>query len=59
MIPALESRSATLRGLGAATLWAALASLTALAGAQAKIPPFQLAAMTFAVGTLVGLFGRA
>ncbi|MFM9943054.1 MAG: DMT family transporter [Hyphomicrobiaceae bacterium] len=46
------STSATLLGLGAVALWAILAALTALAG---DIPPFQLAAMTFAVGTLVGL----
>jgi len=42
----------TLLGLGAIGLWAILAALTALAG---PIPPFQLSAMTFAVGTLVGL----
>ncbi len=44
--------TATLLGIGAIALWAMLASLTALAGA---IPPFQLAAMTFAIGTLIGL----
>jgi drug/metabolite transporter (DMT)-like permease len=33
-------------------LWAVLAALTARAGA---VPPFQLAAMTFAIGTAVGL----
>ncbi|MBS0242820.1 MAG: DMT family transporter [Proteobacteria bacterium] len=42
---------ATLAGLGAITLWGALAALTTTAG---EIPAFQLAAMTFAVGTLVG-----
>jgi drug/metabolite transporter (DMT)-like permease len=42
----------TFLGLGAIALWAALAALTAYAG---RIPPFQLSAMTFAVGTLVGL----
>jgi drug/metabolite transporter (DMT)-like permease len=44
--------SATLQGLVAVALWAALAALTTYAG---SIPPFQLAAMTFAVGTLVGV----
>ena len=44
--------AATLQGLVAVLLWAALAALTTYAGA---IPPFQLAAMTFAVGTLVGI----
>lgn len=50
-MPATSAR-ATLVGLGAIGLWAALASLTVYAG---PIPPFQLLAMTFAVGTLVGL----
>jgi drug/metabolite transporter (DMT)-like permease len=49
--------SATLQGLIAVVLWAALAALTTYAG---PIPPFQLAAMTFAAGTLVGLvYARA
>ncbi|MDX2155551.1 MAG: EamA family transporter, partial [Hyphomicrobiaceae bacterium] len=39
---------ATLLGLGAVLLWAGLAALTTLAG---PVPPFQLAAMTFAIGT--------
>ena len=47
-----SQRAATALGLGAVLLWAILAALTALAGA---IPPFQLAAMTFTVGTSVGL----
>jgi len=47
-----DVRGATLLGLGAVVLWGALAALTTAAG---PIPPFQLAAMTFAVGTLVGL----
>lgn len=46
-----EARTATGLGLLAILLWASLAALTALVGA---IPPFQLAAMTFAIGTLVG-----
>jgi drug/metabolite transporter (DMT)-like permease len=45
-------RAATVQGLGAVLLWALLAALTTYAG---PIPPFQLAAMTFAVGTCVGL----
>lgn len=43
---------ATLLGLGAVALWSLLAALTLYAG---KIPPFQLTAMTFAVGTAVGI----
>ncbi len=39
-------------GLGAVALWAWLAALTVLSG---KIPPFQLTAMAFAGGTLVGV----
>jgi drug/metabolite transporter (DMT)-like permease len=45
-------RAATRLGVAAISLWAILASLTALAG---PIPPFQLTAMTFALGTLTGL----
>jgi drug/metabolite transporter (DMT)-like permease len=41
------SRSATLIGLGAIALWSVLALLTASAGA---VPPFELAALTFAIG---------
>jgi drug/metabolite transporter (DMT)-like permease len=52
MSPNAAISRATLLGLGAVLLWAVLAALTALAG---TIPPFQLAAMTFAVGTAVGL----
>lgn len=49
--------AATLQGLVAVLLWAALAALTTYAG---PIPPFQLAAMTFSIGTLVGVaFARA
>ena len=47
-----HARRSTLLGLGAVLLWALLAALTLYAG---KIPPFQLVAMTFAIGTLVGL----
>jgi drug/metabolite transporter (DMT)-like permease len=44
--------SATLVGFGAVVLWSALALLTALSG---DVPPFELAALTFAVGGLSGL----
>ena len=43
--------AATFAGFGAIALWSSLALLTTLTG---KIPPFQLAAMTFLVGSLVG-----
>ena len=43
--------SATLAGLGAIALWSALALMTAASGV---IPPFQLAAMTFAIGGGLG-----
>lgn len=43
---------ATLVGFGAIALWSLLALLTDLSG---EIPPFQLAAMTFAVGGASGL----
>ncbi len=43
---------ATLCGLAAILLWAALALLTV---STSEIPPFQLVAMTFAVGGLAGL----
>lgn len=47
---------ATATGFVAIALWSCLAWLTAASGA---IPPFQLAAMTFAVGGLVGLVAAA
>jgi drug/metabolite transporter (DMT)-like permease len=51
-----SSGTATALGLGAVVLWGLLAALTAGAG---SIPPFQLNALTFAIGTLVGiLYGR-
>ena len=40
-----------LAGLGAIALWGALATLSVLAG---PIPPFQMVAMTFAIGALIG-----
>src|SRR4051812_36917103 len=47
----MSSRTATLIGCGALALWSLLALFTAASGAT---PPFQLAAMTFAVGGLLG-----
>lgn len=51
MTPA-PSSSATWLGIAAVLLWAVLAALTSAAGA---LPPFQLTAMTFAIGTAVGV----
>jgi len=48
----MRARSATFVGFGAVLLWSLLALFTAASGA---VPPFQLAAMTFAVGGLVGV----
>ena len=45
---------ATLIGTGAVMLWALLALLTALSG---DLPPFQLSAICFALGALIGLPG--
>jgi drug/metabolite transporter (DMT)-like permease len=50
-MPSPNPRS-TLLGIGAVLLWALLAAITLYAG---KIPPFQLTAMSFTVGTLVGV----
>lgn len=50
MIP-MTPRTATLIGLTAILMWSLLAALTVATG---KIPAFQLAAMTFAIGALVG-----
>jgi drug/metabolite transporter (DMT)-like permease len=47
----MTPRAATLIGLTAILMWSLLAVLTVATG---KIPAFQLAAMTFAVGALVG-----
>ncbi len=47
----ISSRTATLIGLTAILMWSLLAVLTVATG---KIPAFQLAAMTFAIGALVG-----
>ena len=48
----MTSRTATLIGLTAILMWSLLAVLTVATG---KIPAFQLAAMTFAIGALVGV----
>src|SRR3954465_14228531 len=49
--PAMTSSTATLIGLTAILMWSLLAVLTVASG---SVPAFQLAAMTFAVGALVG-----
>jgi drug/metabolite transporter (DMT)-like permease len=49
---ATTERSNTLQGFGAVLLWGALAALTTYAG---PVPPFQLAAITFAFGAVVGV----
>ncbi len=43
--------TATLIGLTAIVMWSSLATLTVATG---RIPPFQLAAMTFAIGACIG-----
>jgi len=48
----MTRRSATATGFSAILLWSLLAAFTAASGA---VPPFQLAAMTFLVGGLVGV----
>jgi drug/metabolite transporter (DMT)-like permease len=48
----MSPRTATLIGLTAILMWSLLAVLTV---ATAKIPAFQLAAMTFAIGALAGM----
>ncbi len=50
----MTTRAATATGLVAVLLWSLLALFTAASG---KVPPFQLAAMTFLVGGLVGVAG--
>jgi drug/metabolite transporter (DMT)-like permease len=49
---ATSERANTLQGFGAVLLWGALAALTTYAG---PVPPFQLAAITFAIGAMVGV----
>lgn len=48
----MTSRAATLTGFGAVALWALLAVLTAATG---PVPPFQLLAVTFAIGGGLGI----
>ncbi len=47
----MPSHTATLVGCGALSLWSLLALFTAASGA---VPPFQLAAMTFAIDSALG-----
>jgi drug/metabolite transporter (DMT)-like permease len=51
----LPTTRATLIGFTAVAMWALLALLTDASG---QVPPFLLSAMTFAVGTAVGLVAR-
>ena len=48
----MSPSAATLIGLGAVVLWSLLAVLTTATG---TVPPFQLAAMTFAIGGAIGV----
>ena len=48
----MSRTAATLIGFTAVLMWAVLAALTAASG---RVPPFQLAAMTFLIGGLIGL----
>jgi drug/metabolite transporter (DMT)-like permease len=50
----MTTRAATATGLVAVLLWSLLALFTAASG---TVPPFQLAAMTFLIGGLVGVAG--
>lgn len=52
MMESANARTATLIGCIAIALWSTLAGLTVATGA---IPPFELAALTFAIGGLLGL----
>lgn len=52
----MSRRSATFIGFSAIALWSLLALLTI---GSAPVPPFQLNAMTFAIGGLIGLFWTA
>ena len=51
-IAVTERRRAMAAGLGAIALWGALATLSVLAG---PVPPFQMVAMTFAIGAAIGV----
>lgn len=48
----MSRTTATLIGFTAVLMWAVLAALTAASG---RVPPFQLAAMTFLIGGLIGI----
>lgn len=48
----MSRTTATLIGFTAVLMWAVLAALTAASG---RVPPFQLAAMTFLIGGLLGV----
>lgn len=48
----MSRATATFIGFTAVVMWAVLAALTAASG---SVPPFQLAAMTFLIGGLIGL----
>ncbi|MGI9483912.1 MAG: aromatic amino acid exporter YddG [Hyphomicrobiales bacterium] len=50
----MSKSKATAIGFAAILLWALLALFTAASG---KVPPFQLAAMAFTIGTLIGVVG--
>jgi drug/metabolite transporter (DMT)-like permease len=52
VIATKNSARATAIGLGAIALWSTLALMTAASG---RIPPFELAALTFAIGGALGL----
>jgi hypothetical protein len=47
----MTTSTATLVGLAAIVMWSLLAALTVATG---RVPPFQLLAMTFAIGACVG-----
>ena len=53
--PGEDMGRATLIGFSAVAMWALLALLTDASG---KVPPFLLSAITFAIGTCVGLVAR-
>ena len=52
----MRSTTATLIGFTAVLMWALLALMSAASGA---VPPFQLAAMTFLIGGLMGAVTRS
>jgi drug/metabolite transporter (DMT)-like permease len=47
-----NERQAMLSGVGAIGLWGSLATLSVIAG---PVPPFQMVAMTFAIGAAIGI----